>query len=166
MDNGKCKVEKDVLDRFMKNTLVAVGALKTPWAKEGCRQYMGRLHIDVIEVSASKQKDPAKQKEEESTAILSRLEKMHGQVWVLDETGQAMTSPDFSSALERLADRGDSVIFVLGGAYGMSDAVVQKAHTVLRLSDMVLPHELCRVVFLEQLYRAEQIQKGTGYHHA
>ena len=149
----------------MQITLLTVGSLKTPWAKEGCAQYLGRISVDIIEVSASKQKDPVKQKEEESAAILSRLEKLHGQVWVLDETGQSMTSPGFAAALEKLLDRGESVIFVLGGAYGMSDAVLQKAHTVLRLSDMVLPHELCRVFFLEQLYRAEQIRKGTGYHH-
>lgn len=151
---------------IMPITLLAIGSIKTAWAKEGCAQYLGRISIDVIEVSASKQKDPVKQKEEESAAILSRLEKLHGQVWVLDETGKSMTSPDFSVALEKLEDRGESIIFVLGGAYGMSDAVLQKAHTALRLSDMVLPHELCRVVFLEQLYRAQQIQKGTGYHHA
>jgi 23S rRNA (pseudouridine1915-N3)-methyltransferase len=146
-------------------TLLAVGSVKTAWAKEGCEQYLGRIDIDVIEVPASKQKDEVKQKQEDSDALLKRLEKMQGQVWVLDETGQSFSSPDFSAALEKLGDIGEPVVFVLGGAFGLTDAVRQRGDKLLRLSDMVLPHELCRVVFLEQLYRAHQIQKGTGYHH-
>ncbi len=146
-------------------TLLAVGSVKSPWADEGCKQYLGRVQMDVIEASPSKQKDPVRQMEEESAALLSRLEKMQGQVWVLDETGQSMTSPEFSKALEHLSDRGESVILVLGGAFGLSDSVRTRADKLVRLSDMVLPHELCRVVLLEQVYRAEQIKKGTGYHH-
>ena len=56
------------------------------------------------------------------------------------------------------------MLFLLGGSYGWSDAVRAKGKR-MRLSDMVLPHELCRVVFLEQLYRAMEIAKGSGYHH-
>ena len=136
----------------MKTALVAIGTLKTPWAKEACNQYLGRLSIDLIELPASKQKDPSKQSQEESESILKRLSKMQGQVWVLDETGNVV-------------DRGDQVIFVIGGAYGLTDAVRSRADRIIRLSDMTMAHELCRAVFLEQLYRAEQILKGTGYHH-
>lgn len=119
----------------------------------------------MTELPASKQKDSTKQREEESQAILKKLEKLSGQVWALDERGEAMTSQSFASAIEVVADRGDSVIFVIGGAYGLSDSVRERANQLLRLSDMTLAHELCRMVFLEQLYRAEQIMKGSGYHH-
>lgn len=146
-------------------TLITVGTLKTSWTKDGCNQYIGRLNVDLIEVPASKQKDPVKQSEEESTSILKRLEKLKGQVWVLDERGDSLTSKAFSQSLEKMEDRGESVIFVLGGAYGLGDLVRKKADRLIKLSDMVLPHELCRIVFLEQLYRAGQIKKGTGYHH-
>lgn len=146
-------------------TLLAVGSVKTAWAKEGCEQYLGRIDIDVVEVSASKQKDEKKQKEEDSAALLKKLEKMKGEVWVLDETGTSMTSLTFAKTLEQCRDCSVPLIFVLGGAFGLTDDVRQRADKMLRLSDMVLPHELCRVVFLEQLYRAHQIQKGTGYHH-
>lgn len=149
----------------MSITLIAVGSLKTSWAKEGCAQYLDRLSVDLIELPASKQKDPTKQLQEESNTILKKLEKLQGKVWVLDERGEALSSPVFASALEKLSDLGESVIFVLGGAYGLNDAVRSCADRLLRLSDMVLPHELCRVVLLEQIYRAGQIQKGTGYHH-
>ncbi|MBT4119784.1 MAG: 23S rRNA (pseudouridine(1915)-N(3))-methyltransferase RlmH [Candidatus Peribacter sp.] len=149
----------------MKITLIAVGSLKTPWAKAGCQQYLDRLSIDLIEVSASKQKDPTKQQEEESASLIKRLEKIEGKIWVLDERGEALTSDTLSKDLEKVGDIGDSVVFVLGGAYGLSDLVRKKADRIIRLSDMVLPHELCRVVLLEQIYRSEQITKGTGYHH-
>jgi 23S rRNA (pseudouridine1915-N3)-methyltransferase len=148
-----------------KITLLAVGSVKTAWAKEGCEQYLGRIDIDVIEVPASKQKEEVKQKEEDSAALLKKLEKMKGEIWVLDETGVSMTSLTFAKTLEQCRDCSVPLIFVLGGAFGMTDAVRQRGEKLLRLSDMVLPHELCRVVFLEQLYRAHQIQKGTGYHH-
>jgi len=149
----------------MNITLLAVGSLKTSWVKEGCHQYLGRLSIDLIEVPASKQKDPAKQSAEESASILKRLEKLDGKVWVLDEKGDSFTSDGFSKALEKMRDRGESVIFVLGGAYGLNEIVYKKADRLIRLSDMVFPHELCRIVLLEQIYRAGQITKGTGYHH-
>jgi 23S rRNA (pseudouridine1915-N3)-methyltransferase len=148
-----------------KITLLAVGSVKTAWAKEGCEQYLGRIDIDVIEVPASKQKDEVKQKQEDSDTLLRKLEKMKGEVWVLDETGTQMTSLTFAKTLEQCRDCSVPLIFVLGGAFGLTDDVRQRADKMLRLSDMVLPHELCRVVFLEQLYRAHQIQKGTGYHH-
>lgn len=146
-------------------TLLCVGSLKTAWAKEACAQYEGRLSVEVIEVPAGKHKDPKKQQDEESEALLSRLEKRSGQVWVLDETGQEYTSQTFSDELSLLKDQGLPVTFVLDGAYGLNDAVRARADRILALSRMTLPHELCRIVALEQIYRAEQILKGSGYHH-
>lgn len=147
------------------HTLLAVGSLKTGWAQEGCKQYMGRLDIDLIEVPASKQKDPLKQQSEECEALLSRLEKIEGEVWVLDETGKEYTSEAFAEALTGLKDQGIPVTFVLGGAYGLNDAVRARADRLFALSTMTFPHELCRIVILEQIYRADQILKGSGYHH-
>ena len=149
-------------------TLVAVGSLKTTWVKEGCAAFLERIahdsSIEVIEIPASKEKDPLRQSKEESQKILERLTKLNGVVWVLDERGKTVTSKSFSEEISVLTDRGESIIFVIGGAYGLTD-VVRKAGSVLKLSDMTLPHELCRVVFLEQLYRAIEIGRGSGYHH-
>jgi 23S rRNA (pseudouridine1915-N3)-methyltransferase len=91
--------------------------------------------------------------------------KQRGQFWTLDERGKQMTSIEFAEDLGRLKDRGEPVTFLLGGAYGLSDEARSAAHRTLSLSRMTLPHELCRIVFLEQLYRAIQINKGSGYHH-
>ncbi len=154
----------------MNITLLAVGSIKKSWINEGCRDYVERLQHEcsfhVIEVPASKEKDPPKQAAEESQKILDRLGTMKGKIWVLDEQGKDMPSMQLSAAIEKVTDRGDSLIIVLGGAYGLSDAVRGRADTVITLSAMTLPHELCRIVILEQLYRALQICKGTGYHHA
>lgn len=154
---------------MIKVTLLCVGSLKSPWAAEGCGQYRDRLQhdidLEIVELPASKEKDPERQLQEESQRILDAINKRSGIVWVLDERGKEMTSEDFSSSLEQHRDSGDQIIFVIGGAYGLSDSVREKAGKTLRLSQMTLPHELCRAFFLEQLYRAVQIHKESGYHH-
>jgi 23S rRNA (pseudouridine1915-N3)-methyltransferase len=150
-------------------TLLCIGSLKFPWAKTACEEYVGRLKhslkFEIVELPASKARESERQREEESERIIQALEKREGIVWVLDERGKEMTSESFSKELQMVKDRGDAVTFVLGGAYGLNDAVRKRANRLLRLSAMTLPHELCRVVFLEQLYRAMEIQKGSGYHH-
>lgn len=150
-------------------TLLCIGTPKFSWAKEACSQYMERLQtgckFELVELPASKQKDSQKQMQEESEALLSKLEKLDGTVWVLDERGKQCTSQAFAGSLEGLKDSGQSVTFVLGGAYGLSDAVRDSADHLFALSSMTLPHDLARIFFLEQLYRAQQILKGTEYHH-
>jgi 23S rRNA (pseudouridine1915-N3)-methyltransferase len=150
-------------------TLLSIGSLKFSWALSACEDYVARLKhslkFEILELPAGKAREPEKQREEESQRIIAALEKREGVVWVLDERGKEMTSEAFSKELQVAKDRGDAVTFVLGGAYGLNDAVRKKAQRLLRLSAMTLPHELCRVVFLEQLYRAGEIQKGSGYHH-
>ncbi len=150
-------------------TLLSIGSLKFSWATAACEDYIGRLKhslkFEIVELPAGKARDPEKQREEESERIITALEKRGGLVWVLDERGKEMTSEGFAKELQGAKDRGDAITFVLGGAYGLNDAVRKKANRLLRLSAMTLPHELCRVVFLEQLYRAQEIAKGTHYHH-
>lgn len=150
-------------------TLLCVGPIKTKWIAEGCAHFLGRLghsiQVEVIEVPAGKQTDPAKQREEESQRLFATLAKREGDVWILDERGKAETSQVFASSLGVSRDTGRTIIFVLGGAYGLTDAVRKRAKRVLKLSDMTFPHELCRLFFLEQLYRAMEIAKGSGYHH-
>ncbi|MFH0851802.1 MAG: 23S rRNA (pseudouridine(1915)-N(3))-methyltransferase RlmH [Candidatus Peregrinibacteria bacterium] len=151
-------------------TLLCVGPIRTKWIVEGCAHFLGRLghaiQMEVIEIPAGKQIDPNRQQAEESERLLEAIMKREGDIWVLDERGKALTSPVFASSLGALRDAGRTAIFVLGGAYGFTDAVRKRANRVLKLSDMTFPHELCRLVFLEQLYRATEIYKGSGYHHA
>ena len=161
-----CSMIFTLVQRF---TLLCIGSLKFTWAKAACEDYAGRLKhslkFEIVELPASKAREPERQREEESGRIIDALEKRGGLVWVLDERGKEMTSEGFAKELQVAKDSGDEVTFVLGGAYGLNDAVRKRANKLLRLSAMTLPHELCRVVFLEQLYRAGEIQKGSGYHH-
>lgn len=154
---------------MQKITLLCIGSPKRAWHTEACKQYTERLshdvQFDIIEVAASKQKDPAKQADEESQALLDKLSKSDADVWVLDERGREYTSVEFARSLSEYRDNGRALVFVLGGAYGLTDIVRKQANQLFALSRMTLPHDLARVFFLEQLYRAQQIQKGTGYHH-
>lgn len=147
-------------------TLLCIGTIKTPWVREACEQYLLRLgpRLTVRELAASKHRDAAKQQADECERLLEALADARGPVWVLDETGKAYTSQAFAKELGALQDRGEHLTIVLGGAYGLTDAV-RKSGRAIRLSDMTFPHELCRIVLLEQLYRAQEIRKGSGYHH-
>ncbi len=151
-------------------TLLTVGSPKSSWVKEGREAYVCRLLSDIdfsiLPVQPSKSRDPARQREEESQRLLAALEKQAGDVWVLDESGKELSSQEFADCLTRARDAGIRLTFVLGGAYGLNDAVCSRADRIIALSKMTFPHELCQLIFLEQLYRAVQIQKGSGYHHA
>lgn len=148
--------------------LIAIGRLKEPWAKQAASQYVERIghgmKFEMKELPASRESDPLRQREDESRRMAEAAEKAGGAVFVLDETGERMTSLMFAKALQKLEDSGTPATFLLGGAYGFSDDV-KRARKVIRLSDMTLPHELCRILFLEQLYRAREINRGSGYHH-
>lgn len=150
-------------------TLVAIGSLKEPWTKSGCEQYQTRLerggNFSVVELPPSKQKNSDKQQQEESQRMLDVLKARSGQRWVLDERGKQLTSMELAKELGSLKDRGESLTIALGGAYGFTDDVRNEADFVWSLSDGVFPHELARVITLEQLYRASEIQRGSGYHH-
>ncbi len=148
--------------------LLTVGRTKEPWARDASAFYTERLtralRLDIVEIPASRETDPVRQKDDESRRLLKFIEDYGADVWVLDETGKGMTSPAFAMEIGKAKDAGRTLLFILGGSYGLTDAV-RSAGKPLKLSDMVLPHELCRVVFLEQLYRATEINKGSGYHH-
>jgi len=150
-------------------TLLCVGSIKESWAREGCAFYLERLErvakFDVVELPPSKEKDPEKQKRDESARLIDSANNLGGALFVLDETGKGMTSDQFAQLVGMAKDQGTHLVFMLGGAYGLVDDV-KHAGKRIRLSDMTLPHELCRVVFLEQFYRATEILKGSGYHHA
>jgi 23S rRNA (pseudouridine1915-N3)-methyltransferase len=150
-------------------TLLTVGPLKTSWLAEGCEDYARRIRpsakFELIEVPAGKQKDPEKQRDEEGEKLLKAIDRLDGDVWLLDEKGERMASHEFAFLLSQAKDTGRPLTFILGGAFGLSPAVRTKVKARVRLSDMTFPHELCRLVFLEQLYRGLEIGRGSGYHH-
>lgn len=152
-----------------KIALLTIGSLREQWAKDAARLYRDRLRnfcdFNVLELPSSRQPHASGQMVEESERLMMSAEKMRGVLWVLDGTGEEMTSKDFAEEIGKLRGCGESVTFILGGSYGLTDKVRAGAQKVMSLSKMTLPHELCRIVFLEQLYRAGEIAKGSGYHH-
>jgi len=102
----------------------------------------------------------------ETLAIQEVIKKISGSVVLLDERGDGMRSEDFSHWIEQKKNHSESIIFVIGGSYGVDlEIFSQTAHQKLKLSDFVVPHSLALLILLEQLYRAEEISKGSRYHH-
>ena len=84
---------------------------------------------------------------------------------LLDELGEEMTSKEFAQWIGKKRDTGETLTFVIGGAYGVDERIRKSAKKIIAISRMTLPHELCKLMFLEQLYRAHTILEGRGYHH-
>lgn len=143
-------------------SLITIGKIKTSWIEEGCSLYSERLKSQcqfketILSVGS---------KEEENGRIAKALEKAEGTIVVLDDKGKEFSSEEFSSWTQKRRDIGDALTFVIGGAYGLDDFVRSRANLVLSLSRMTLPHELCKLLFLEQLFRVHSILQGSGYHH-
>lgn len=100
----------------------------------------------------------------ESAEILKSLQ-ANDCVILCDERGKSFGSVDFSKQIASWQIQSQRVVFVVGGAFGVDETLKQRANATLRLTDFVLPHELARVVLLEQVYRAFTIQRGEKYHH-
>lgn len=104
-------------------------------------------------------------KEKEGEKIVSLLKK-EDYVVLLDEKGRGMKSEEFAELIEnRMVDSTRRMVFVIGGAYGVSDAVQSRANYTWKLSSLVFPHMLVRIILIEQLYRAMTILRGEKYHH-
>lgn len=147
-----------------------IGKLKEPHFREAAAHYikkLGRFHkLDMVELKDAPGKLPAAEKRErEGRALLDALDSKDFAV-VLDERGQELASRRLAARLQRWTeDPGRTPCFVIGGPFGLSDAVRQRADLLFSLGKATWPHELCRVMLLEQIYRAASINKGLPYHH-
>lgn len=84
---------------------------------------------------------------------------------VLDERGENITSPELANKVSCGLERGRRIVFVIGGAYGVPEELRDRADFVWSLSKLVFPHEICRLLVIEQIYRAQEIYLGRAYHH-
>jgi 23S rRNA (pseudouridine1915-N3)-methyltransferase len=146
----------------MKIRLIWPGKTKEQFILEGMEKYLTLLKpycvISITEVKAEKGSDSGKSTEKEGERIL----KLHAPYALLDEKGKSLTSAAFAAYI---IDHGPQVNFVLGGAFGVSDDVRMTARDIISLSRMTFTHEMARLFFLEQLYRAFTIVHKRGYHH-
>jgi len=150
----------------MKLTFVCVGAPRGVLV-EAIAEYEGRaaryFDVSTIEVPAGKG-TPASVQESEGDRILGRLP-VGCRVYALTRDGSRCTSRGLAGQLEEMATYGPpKAAFVIGGAFGLSADVLEAADRQLSLSDLTLPHDLARLVLLEQLYRAGTILRGEPYH--
>ena len=156
----------------MKIELWMIGKTTENYLQTGIEQYQKRLQhyckftIESIPNLKNRQKLTTDQiKTKEGAVILSKVQTSDFLI-LLDERGKVYTSVKFSGYLEQLMSRGyKRVIFLIGGAYGFSDAVYQRANSQLSLSAMTFSHQMVRLFFAEQLYRAFTILNNEPYHH-
>lgn len=129
------------------------------------KRYSAYVRVEIPELKkvASLSKEEIKQREGE---IILKHIKPQDQVVLLDVVAKCQTSEEFASFIEKRGVSGvKNLVFVIGGAYGFSDEVYGRADYKLSLSPMTFSHQLARLLFLEQLYRAQTIIRGEPYHH-
>ncbi|MFG6113657.1 23S rRNA (pseudouridine(1915)-N(3))-methyltransferase RlmH [Halobacillus sp. MO56] len=158
----------------MKITIVTVGKLKEKYLKQGIQEYVKRLgpyaSIDMVEVADEKapenlsEADMEEVKNKEGERILAKINP-DSYVFTLEIEGKQLTSEKFAKKLDDLATYGKSkVTFVIGGSLGLSDEVLKRSDMGLSFSKMTFPHQLMRLVLVEQIYRAFKINRNEPYH--
>ncbi len=155
----------------MPNIIIAcIGKLMEKYLKEAQAEYVKRLSAFCRVTVVEKKEYPLpgnasaplieKAKTEESNAILSSRS---GKLIALSPDGRKMTSEGFAAMIESGLKAGD-ITFAVGGSFGLGDELKQTADTVVSFSDMTMPHQLFRIILLEQVYRAFMISGGRVYH--
>ena len=156
----------------MKITLLVVGKTDAAYLRDGMNEYLKRLkhyinfQFEVIpDIKKGKNTSVAIQKAKEGELILSKLgpgKEMH----LFDENGKMFSSVGFSKFIEKKMVSGPKeLLFVIGGPYGFSQEVYQKATSKISLSQLTFSHQMVRLLCVEQIYRAFTILKGEPYHH-
>ena len=156
----------------MKISLLTVGKTDVKWVREGLETYVSRLsHYvpfsleEIPELRNASALSREQIREKEGELILKRL-KDTDEVILLDEHGREYRSVEWAALLgEKLSRSSRDLVFVVGGAYGFSQKVYDRAASRLSLSKMTFSHQMVRTIFAEQLYRAFTIIKGEPYHH-
>lgn len=156
----------------MKITLLAVGKIAAAPVRELVEMYSSRLvhyipfeHTQIADLKNTKALTFQQQKQAEGKAILENL-RPSDFVLLLDERGREYTSRELSEMIRQKSNTlSGRLVFVVGGPYGFSDEVYDRANGKLSLSKMTFPHEVARMLIVEQLYRAMTILRGEPYHH-
>ena len=156
----------------MKITLLTVGKTTNPHLIKLQEEYLNRLKfyipfemVVIPELKNTKSMSVSEQVEKEADMILKQIE-LNDKVVLLDEKGKQFSSVAFSEYIaKKIMASHKRMIFVVGGPYGFSERVYQRANNKISLSTMTFSHQMIRLIFVEQLYRAMTILKGEPYHH-
>ena len=158
----------------MKIRIIAVGKLKEKYWTEACAEYVKRLSaycgVEILEIKESLLRanpSPAEEEEvrrSEGRDILSKVNR-EDYVISLEIDGKMLDSEELSLNIERLGISGRSTVdFIIGGSLGLSEEVSERADMRLSFSAMTFPHQMMRVILLEQIYRSFKIIRGETYH--
>ena len=160
--------------RKMKIAVITVGKIKEKYLRDAIAEYSKRLSryckLEVIEVADEKTPDQASETEEDNirTKEGERLMKyIRDDMYVitLEIGGKMLSSEEFAEKIETLGVQGkSSIAFVIGGSIGLGKEVLKRSDYALSFSKMTFPHQLMRVILLEQVYRAYRIMNGEPYH--
>jgi 23S rRNA (pseudouridine1915-N3)-methyltransferase len=156
----------------VKIIVLFLGKTDKKYIKEGIDDYVNRLTFYlpfetkiIPDLKNSSNLSVELQKEKEGLLILEQINK-GDQLILLDERGMELSSVEFSRWIEKnMIGATRQLIFAIGGPYGFSDAVYQRADNKISLSRLTFPHQMVRMIFVEQLYRAMTIIKNEPYHH-
>lgn len=156
----------------MKITLICIGKTDEEYLKNGIDKYLKRLKhyisfelMLIPDIKKSKNLSQEQHKKKESQLILKKITN-HDYVILLDEKGKIYNSVGFSDFMQQRMNQGIShLVFVIGGPYGFDQNLYHRANGMLSLSQMTFSHQMVRLFFTEQIYRAFTIMKGEPYHH-
>ena len=157
----------------MKIKIYCIGKIKEQYLKDGINEYLKRIlpysNIEIVEVNDSKVKDNPNQsdiekaKNEEGERVLKLLKNDY--LIGLDMNKQEFKSEEFAVFLDKkLVEGGSNISFVIGGSYGLSEALKNRCNTSISLSKMTFLHQMTRLILLEQIYRAFKILNNETYH--
>lgn len=160
---------------MLKINILCVGSVKENFLKEGILEYKKRISkfaaLNFIEVKEAKiesfenQSLIKKTLDEEGEKLLKQINK-NDYIILVDLHGEELASEDFASKLNKIKENGNSTIdFIIGGTLGLSDNLKRIANYRICLSKMTFPHQLTRLILLEQIYRAFKIINNESYHH-
>ena len=158
---------------MIKITLITLGKLKEKYLRDAVDEYAKRLSryckLDVVELTPINLSEKPSQGEIDA-ALLKEAEMVEKRipegsvVTALCVEGKANTSEQFAELIDKNTNSGKNMCFIIGSSYGLSDSIKQMANLKLSLSEMTFPHQLFRVMLLEQIYRAFKINEGSTYH--
>lgn len=154
----------------MNINLICVGKIKEKYLKDGILEYEKRLKLytktkiyEIKDIGNDKNRDLVKTNE--GKKILEILSRLRGYSILLDLNGETFDSEGFSKKIEKLQIQGnDTINFIIGGSYGVSEEVKKNVKFKLKFSDFTFPHQLMRLIFFEQLYRWVSILNNSKYH--
>ena len=156
----------------MKIKLVCIGKTGKDFLVAGEKEYLDRLkhyvqveRVEIPDIKNAKKLTFQQVKELEGKEILSKVSSSD-RVFLLDERGKSYSSVTFSQFIQNQFNQGGkSIVFVIGGAYGFSDEMYARANGKISLSEMTFSHQMIRMIFFEQVYRAMTILNNEPYHH-